>query len=56
MQQWFLAVFVAGWSAVCALLAQLSRWTILAQRFRANGAMEGESFRCASGSLDRAGA
>ena len=53
MQQWFLPLFVVGWTAVCALLAQLSGWTVLAQRFRANGAIEGESFRFASGSLGR---
>jgi hypothetical protein len=53
MQQWFLPVFVVGWIAVCGLLARLSGWTILAQRFGADGPMEGERFRFASGSLGR---
>jgi hypothetical protein len=53
MQQWFVPVFVVGWIAVCGLLARLSGWTVLAQRFRAYGPMEGQRFRFASGSLGR---
>ncbi len=53
MQQWFLPAFVLVWLFVTGLLAHISGWAILAGRFRADGSMDGERFRFASGSMGR---
>jgi len=47
----FALAFAALWLIVCALLARLSGWRALAQRFPARDQLGGETFRFASGSL-----
>lgn len=49
--QWFFPLFVVGWFTICALLALLSGWKALAERFRAPAQVSGERFRFASASM-----
>lgn len=48
---WFVPLFVGSWCFVCGLLAHVSGWRSLAQRFPASGVVEGERFRFASASI-----
>jgi hypothetical protein len=50
---WFFEYFARFLIGVTSLLAYVSGWTALAQRFRSDGAIEGERFRFASGSMGR---
>jgi hypothetical protein len=49
--QWFFPMFVVGWFTVCGLLAFLSGWRFLAQRFPAPAQIQGERFRFVSASM-----
>ena len=41
----FAAVFVAFWCAICALIARLSGWATLAQRYRFSDTFHGRKWR-----------
>jgi hypothetical protein len=48
---WFIPLFVVSWFSICAILAHVSSWPLLASRFRSNYPIEGEHFRFASGCI-----
>ena len=50
----FVPLFAAFWLGITALLAHLSGWTRLAQRFGSDAVVEGEHFRFASAAIGAA--
>ena len=49
--QYFVPLFAAMWLGATGLLAHLSGWAHLAKQYKANGALEGNRFHFASGSM-----
>lgn len=49
--EYFLPIFIVAWMGISVLLAFMSGWTRLAEDFRAEDEIEGDSARFASGSM-----